>query len=296
MRWWRDFHAWRWWVRSPVQASVLAGVVVLVLYPRPELLARHWLRIRDVNSVIDPTVPALAELEQRVLARVGTDAHPAELLGAVERTVHECIPYAWDWEVWGVLDYLPTTAEVLAAGREDCDGRAVLAASLLRRLGQPAWLVCDVQHTWVATPVGELMGPGKGPQSITGTERGTRVQWNWGLLKNAARGLAFGIQVFPLRREALLVAALCGVTLHPYARRWRQIAGCLLLAAALVILRHAGDAERGVDSDPLWSGLGLAAGAAGWLLLAVRMRVGVPGVVRCGPRGQTDATAVDGAG
>ncbi len=281
MRWWRAFHGWRWWRRWPVQAGAFVAVVVLVLYPRPGLLARQLARGRNINSVIDPTVSALAELEQAVRARVGADARPAEVLGAVERAVYERIPYAWDWEVWGVVDYLPTTAEVLAAGREDCDGRAVLAASLLRRMGQAAWLVCDVEHMWVATPAAELMGPGKGPKSITGTEHGTAVRVDWGLLRNFVRGLVVGIQVFPLPREALITAALCGVTMHPYARWWRRGAGCVLLAGALVVLRNVGDPRRGIDADPLLTWLGFAAVVAGWLLLAFRAR---PRAVRSGNR------------
>ncbi|MBU0637767.1 MAG: hypothetical protein KKB50_02795 [Planctomycetes bacterium] len=268
---WQRWHRGPRRLRWPAKWGGFLLVLGLVLYPKVWLLPTWLRRMADLNAVVDPTHPGLAELERDVHGLLGGDESPEALLEAVQQVVYRHIPYAWDWDVWGVMDYLPTVDEVLAQGREDCDGRAVLAASLLRRLGQPAWLVCDLKHTWVGTPVGETMSPGAGEQTLVGDQEGTRPRISLGLLANVGRSLAFGASVFPLARELIILATLCAVSVQPWSSMWRRGAGCLLLLVALGVLRTTGGAA-GEGTGPhgawIWAGAGLAVG--GWLLLMVR--------------------------
>lgn len=281
MRWrerWHRFHRRPAVVRWPVKLGLFALVLAGVLYPRFWLVPRWLGRLADMNAVLEPAHPGLEGLAAEARDQAGPAAPLAELAQSVERAVRARVPYAYDWETWGVMDYLPTVGEVLALGREDCDGQAVIAASLLRRLGYEAWMVGDIKHTWVAVrdpaapeavPV-ELMSPGRGAKALIGTETGTRPVLSLDALASAGRALPFGVAVFPLGREVIVLVALCALTMQPRSSRARRAAGCGLLAAALALLRLAGASAAGLAERPVLVWLGVAAAVAGWLLLAVK--------------------------
>jgi hypothetical protein len=267
---WHRVHRCRWWLRLPFKLALFVLVVTLVLFPKPWLLPEWCGRLRHVERLIDPHQPALADLEQVVRKELRGEPEPRAALKAVERAVCQRIPYAWDWDVWGVADYVPTVAEVLEKGREDCDGRAVLAASLLRRMGYDAQLVSDLVHVWVVTPAGETMSPGSGEKTLVGSETGTHARLSLQTLANLGRGTAFGIGVFPLGRELIILAVFCGLAGHPGVSRRRWIVACTLLLAALALLRVSGEAVGGRGPMPLTFWVGLTAGVLGWLALVVR--------------------------
>jgi hypothetical protein len=265
---WSTLNAWPWYLRQPAKAAAFALVVLLALYPKFWLLPTYIHRMRDMNSVLEPNNPGLAEMEREVRAeaRLGQP-----IVDTVEDVVYRHIPYSWDWDTWGVVDYLPTTAEVLAKGHEDCDGRAVVAASLLRRMGYEADLVCDLKHVWVSSPEGSLMSPGEGDTSFIATDEGTRIHFSPQFLANFGRGLTFGIAVFPVARELIIAAALCAVLIQPRSSMRRRIAGCLTILLALVLLRKAGASVYGFTNHPALVALGVAAAVSGCLLLAIRV-------------------------
>ncbi len=206
-----------------------------------------------------------------------------EVLPIVEQVVYRNVTYAFDWDTWGVMDWLPTVDEVLAKGREDCDGRAVVAASLLRRLGYDAHFVTDLKHAWVATPEGELMAPGAGEKTMTGDPNGTRLTLGAGTIANLGRGLAFGVSVFPLGRELIIVAAIGLLTMHPWSSMARRVVGGMLLVAALAFLRAAGAEAQSLSTTPAFTWGGLSLAIIGWLVLAWQARRTVSdGVARRG--------------
>ncbi|MFO0837529.1 MAG: hypothetical protein U1D55_03315 [Phycisphaerae bacterium] len=272
---WRAWHTRSLLARSATKLSLFVVVILGVLYPRPDRFVTWFQRIRNLNSVIDPSHPGLAPLERAVRARIGAGASAPDVLAIVQDVVYRAIPYAWDWDLWGVMDYVPTVDETLRAGREDCDGRAVVAASLLRRMGYKATIASDLLHVWVVTPQGETMSPGKGPRSLVGTPGGTSV--GPGVIANLSRGTAFGVSVFPLPREIIILFAICALTLQPRASIRRRAFGCLALIAALAVLRFAGEAA-GRNGGAAWRGVAVGVGlaACGWLALALKARVARP--------------------
>ena len=270
MKAWRRFHQRGWLIRLAIKGTFFALTVVLTLYPKPWLLPTWIGRLSDMNAVLDPSHPGLEPLAAKVRAAAPPGSAPQDLLRIVQDVVHERIAYAWDWEVWGVMDYLPTVAETLEQGREDCDGRAVVAASLLRRLGHEAWLVSDLKHTWVQTPSGETMGPGRTGKTLVSDERGTHAQVSLESLSNLARGLAFGVNVFPLTRELIILVVFCALAMHPWSPPSRRVLGCLLLAAALALFRCAPEAELRGLVRPVFAWGGLLAASAGAAILFLR--------------------------
>lgn len=276
--WWQRFHNRPWWQRGPLKAAFFLAVVILALYPKVWLIPVQISRLCDLNSVLDPQNPGLAVLEQEVRAALPANAQPRVALKAVEDVVYEHIPYAWDWDTWGVMDFLPTTAEALALGREDCDGRAVVAASLLCRMGYKAWLVTDILHMWVATEAGETMSPGLGAKSLAITPTGTKPSFDWKIVENLGRGAAYGVAVFPLIRELIILAALAFVLTHPWSAGWRRALGWVLLAAGFAALRLADPKQIAWEATPTLCWIGLSVAFVGCITLVAHQRRAAPPV------------------
>lgn len=276
MAWWRRWHERRAWLRWPTKILILLLVITLTLYPRLDYLPIWIKRLQNMSSVLDPNHPGLAPFEADARAKLKPEMGPAQALGVVEEVVLRRVPYDWDWNTWGVVDYLPTVDEVLKMGREDCDGRAVVAASLLRRMGYEAELVSDVLHVWVDTPAGQTMNPTSAEKTIVSTPTGTKVNITPGVIRNLGRGMTYGVGAFPLGREVILTAAIALLTMQPRSSVWRRIAGCLMLWIALMLLRQAGieAAMRGRPDDVVQSWSGWAMALAGLLTLAVRAGAG----------------------
>jgi hypothetical protein len=270
---WRGLNSLRWFGRWPLKLAIFAAGTALVLFPKVWLIPTVLERYEDMNAMLDPDHPGLAALDEQVREQLPADASAEDALQAVQQSVCEHIPYGWDWDVWGVAEYLPTVAEVFEKGREDCDGRAVVAASLLRRMGYDAWLVSDLLHVWVQTPEGETMSPTGAEKTFVGTEEGTATTLSPGAIRNVGRAFSYGVAVFPLTREVLILALLCLLTMQPWSSVWRRVAGCLLLWIALDTLRDAGRqaALSGQTLAVMRAWLSIALAVAGWLILAVRV-------------------------
>jgi hypothetical protein len=245
---WRRFHRRRAIARVPLKVGVFLLVVALTLYPKIWLLPTWIGRMQNMNAMIEPAHPGLAGMEAEARRDLGSSTPaPQKALKVVQKIVYAHIPYAWDWDTWGVMDYLPTVGETLALGREDCDGRAVVAASLLQRLGYKAWLVSDFKHTWVATDYGETMSPGSEHKSLVATSQGTETVLTADTGVNLLRGVAFGMGVFPLPRELIILAAAALLALHPRSRGMAWTVGLVVLLAALFTFRQSAEYVR---SDP----------------------------------------------
>ncbi len=256
-------------IRVPIKLAAFMAVLTFVLFPNPSLLIRQAHRLSDLEAMIDPHASELAPLVVEVQGRSTTrPASPAEVRQRVQVLVCRVLPYAWDWEVWGAVDYVPTVAEALHQAREDCDGRAVVAASLLRRMGQDAHLVTDLRHVWVVVGRHELMSPG-GRKSMMTSPAGQRIDWR--SISNVPRMLAFGVAVFPLGREVVLVAVLVVLLADARMSRRGLLAGLVLLVSGLAFLRwgvtvlpdFSGMTERVWAS---WLGLALACGGVAVLV------------------------------
>lgn len=228
--------------RWPIKLVFLAAILVFVHYPDPRLMVRHARHWSDLGALIDPDEPALgpmvAGVERELEERPGILDRPQDVQRVVQRVVYMRIPYEWDWVTWGCVDYIPTVRETVEQGREDCDGRAVVAASVLRKLGYEAHLVTDGSHMWVRTKSGDSMAPMKtasGRTLVTTAEAGIRIDPRAvlgarALLIDWPKNLAYGAAVFPVLRVAIIAAAVLLVLL-PRRPRWAWA----LIGAALVI-------------------------------------------------------------
>ncbi len=246
-----------WWARIPLKTALFLAVGLAVCFPHPGRLVTHVNRWRNPDALIEPDAPLLQPLVEEVRRKIPPDAAPREALSIVERYVYQRIPYEWDWNNWLNADYLPTVAETIERGKEDCDGRAVVAASLLRKLGFHAELVTDFAHVWVRTEQGELMGPGK-QQAVVATAEGLRVKSS--ALAALPRALAYGIAPFPLPRELILALAAWYLLLRRGAGAGCALASLALLLDGLLFLRIGGQDHT---KPIVWMQL---VGLANWLM------------------------------
>lgn len=285
---WQRLHRGSVLRRAALKLLLFLLVLGLTLYPKVWLLPTVVSRVYHLDAVLDPEHPAVAEMAEHIRARAGLDVALEQVAPLVESATYQRVPYAFDWETWGVMEYVPTVAEVFEMGREDCDGRAVVAASLLRRLGYDAHLVADLKHMWVVAadpatpdvPPIQLMSPGSGSATIVVDEGGTRVDVSLASAGNLGRGLAFGIAVFPLVRELIIVVALFLALLHPRMPVWRGVLGGVLLVVALGLLRAAGPSGGLPASNPLVMWLGLLTALVGLVVVVIRTKGGRHGPTR----------------
>ncbi len=256
----------RWYARLPIKWAIFALTVLAVCFPYPGLLSRHLRHCRDPNALIEPDAPAIQPFVEELRPKLTENLPPRMALKLVERFVYAKIPYEWDWNTWGTADYLPTVAEVIEMGKEDCDGRAVVAASLLRNFGFDAQLVTDFSHVWVKTDHGETIGPGK-TKALIATDRGLRI--NPKALAELPKALAFGVAVFPLPRELIVVAVLSLLLLRRGGGVLCSLGGPALLLLGLMFLRAGGEDYHQPSLWMQWVGFAsLLAGFATLLLWA----------------------------
>lgn len=271
--------------RWPLKAAIALAITTLVLFPRLDLLLRdlqHWSRL---DALIEPDAPGLAALEARVRQRLGVAlptpspddpprAAPAptpqlngpEVLRITQAVVEEAIPYAWDWDTWWVADYVPRVHETLKAGREDCDGRAVVAASLLKRMGYDARLMSDMGHVWVWTPEGQTMNPSPlagGAVFVVQDDQGSRLNWNavfnWrSIIFDWGRNISYGIAVFPLWRELILVLTAWTLVLGRNTRWPSALTGLGLAIGGWMLIRWTCGDFWNPSVAAAWAGLAFA--------------------------------------
>lgn len=249
---WVSLQRRRWPLRWLLKLAFVAAVVFVVMYPRPGLFWRNLRHLRNLDRLIQPDAPSLKPWAAELRPMLAESLTPQQRLGIIEGFVYRKVPYEYDWVTWGVADYVPTVDEIVAQGREDCDGRAVIAASLLRPYDPEARIVTDGKHMWAASSAGEFMHP-SGPKAMETTPSGVRIRW-----RNFLRidGPAFGMAVFPLARELAILAAFWLALCDPRMSTKTAVGTALLAFQGLLMVRLA---ARNPWS-PVWWGiwLGLA--------------------------------------
>ena len=226
-----------WYTRLPLKWAIFGCTMLAVCFPYPNLALRHLQHWRNPNALIEPQAPALQPWVEELRPALPADLPSREALKRVERFVYEHVPYEWDWNTWGLSDYLPTVTEAIEMGKEDCDGRAVVAASLLQNFGFKVQIVTDFAHVWVKTDKGETMGPGR-RKAVVATDRGLQIQWR--ALAELPRASIYGLAVFPLIREMIVLLVGWWLMLRTNAGLARSLLAFVILCTGLLLLREGG--------------------------------------------------------
>jgi hypothetical protein len=155
------------------------------------------------------------------------------------------VPYAYDWQTASVPWYFPTTSEVLAAGRGDCESRAVLLASILTAKRIPYSLRLSFDHIWVEYPGKPATALENAGLVVAGTRDGRFfVRWpkDFSLVQEVEDQVAIYWTPAPLYRVVLLIGGLLLVMSWNAAVAW--LAGTGTLALVRLPSRSAVAASR----------------------------------------------------
>lgn len=119
------------------------------------------------NSLLDPNSLVVAEFNQefeaflQIRKPTSRSSQVQALLDpqvteieSVEAFVRSCIKYHSDFFQYLALDHLATDIEIVKKRNDDCDGRAILAASLLLHRGYDAWIIVAPRHYCVEIILG----------------------------------------------------------------------------------------------------------------------------------------------
>ncbi len=210
--------------RLAIKLAIFGFVSLAALYPRPDLLWRQAGNLSDLDALIDSPFPELSAINDAIDGNLTANATELDELQSVERFVTRRIDYEYDWDNWLNVDYWPTAAEVWERGREDCDGRAILAAAILRARGfEDVAIVGSMNHIWVRAGEHHIMGP-EDAATLLDEAGGFRLALP--SMKQALTGAAF-VGEFPVPRTLLIWAVALTLCHHPC----RRLSGFLVSAA-----------------------------------------------------------------
>ena len=177
--------------------AVYALWTLLVLYPNPALLARSIAHARDIR--IDPAA-----------VQSWAAALPDDPAAIEHQVLGLYVPYAVPWQTHGVPWYFPTTAEVVAQGRGDCQGRMLAFASILEAKGIPYTLRASLDHIWVEYARKEPNGLENGAIAIMDDGQ-LRVPERWDWRETVRIEREYFWDPMPAGRKLLLFGGLAGI-------------------------------------------------------------------------------------
>ncbi|MFO1501433.1 MAG: hypothetical protein U1G07_24100 [Verrucomicrobiota bacterium] len=138
---------WKRWFAKTLLFTVTVFVVLNPNAKRALLQVHHTLR---PDALIQTNFPALPLINAEIDRLVAAHHRKMSEARVVSKWVLRKIRYVSDYENWWNLEYWPSADEVWQRGQEDCDGRAILTASILRSRGfRSAELAVGLDHMWV---------------------------------------------------------------------------------------------------------------------------------------------------
>lgn len=103
----------------------------------------------DVRALNDDFEQFLQESEQIVKTRNQFSSLEEYEVNMAEIFTYLRVKHKPDTMQYLTIDHLPTVSEVMKTGVDDCDGRAILAVTLLLSRGYDAWVLANPWHYWV---------------------------------------------------------------------------------------------------------------------------------------------------
>jgi hypothetical protein len=133
-----------------VKTLLFVAFGLFVLNPNVKRAAMQVSHALNPESLIQTNFPGLSDINARIDRSVAADGGVHSEAKLVARFVRKNIPYVTDYDNWGNIEYWPSAQEVWERKKEDCDGRAILATSILRSRGySSARLVVGLDHMWI---------------------------------------------------------------------------------------------------------------------------------------------------
>ncbi len=215
--------------RSIIKSVLYFFILLFVLFPNPALVIDQIGAYLNTEALFETGFPEMATINAQIDSLLPADFTFQEEYEAIVRFVYDNIHYEFDWDNWANSEYWPPASKVWRRGREDCDGRAILAVAIFRSRGyRDADIVGSMQHLWIQVNGKELMGPDKEKLVVVqdGKKQFRMPSWHYML-----ETLAVQLNYFPKFRIVILLLALLTLLYHPAQKLKRLLA--LLITAML---------------------------------------------------------------
>jgi hypothetical protein len=245
-----------------LKATLFALFACFVLNPNPKRAVLQVSHTLNPEALIQTDFPGMNGINERVDRMLATDREGDSEARIVARFVRKNIRYVSDYENWGNIEYWPTAQETWERGQEDCDGRAILATSILRSRGySSARLVVGLDHMWIKVDENEK-APAEPSQLIAllnpNPDFSLPLQEKPGandfllLARALLQPTAFRetstnlLSEIPAPRKAILITALLLLCMHPVRHRAALLLVLLggLVAAALLDGWNPGNGQQ----------------------------------------------------
>jgi hypothetical protein len=264
----------------------------LVLNPN---LKRLVLQVRHTfapESLLQTDFPGMEEINRQIDQLKARSPGRSEV-EVIEKFVLRRIRYVSDYRTWGNMDYWPTAEEVWRRREEDCDGRAILAVSILRSRGyRSARLAISLDHMWaeinsrekqpdLTEEIISILHPD--PRFSTVLEAKPTTHHFARLAKAFFRPIALRdtsanfVAGIPFERKAILLTLLLLLCYHPC--RNRKVLLLLLCLECAALSFFAVSDARIVDHRHAILGLACTLLAIAWSLAANRVMQSWPALV-----------------
>ncbi len=228
--------------RLSIKSAVFLLTLLFILFPNPFLLIKQIAHFNEPEQCIQTDFEGVDAALHSIDSLAGDAPDSAAVLAAVEQFVYDRVKYSYDWHSWGCVDYWPPAEQVFRRGVEDCDGRAILAVSLLRAHGfHSAHLVGNANHMWAAVDTFEIMGP-RAEATFNNADGVTTIALPG--FNALLTSLATAMTVFPGTRVLLLSLLVLLLCLHPAATRIQLLSAVTLLLGGLYVLKDWGGLFR----------------------------------------------------
>jgi len=222
------------WLNIIIKIILVIIFSIFIFYPNPIKLIEQCITYTNPENLIQPKFKGIDTINAQIDSLLPLEYTREQELKTVERFVYTHIQYRYDWDLWLNADYWPSAEKVWEKGYEDCDGRAVLAASILRSRGfEDVQIVGNTVHVWVKTKQAELMGPDA--EKIIEYEDG-QATINLPSWRLVIKSFAFSCHIFPYARIILLIFIILAIFMFPIKNYKQWISLCLLSAVGYVLL------------------------------------------------------------
>jgi len=196
-------------------------IVLFIIIPKPWTWPTECLRRIDRGRIIQPNDPSVAQVEQEFWAhleqaglRMDWDrGDAAKRLDLLMRFVLKRVSYSYDFPNWGVFCHTATPEEAIRVkGKDDCQGQACVAVSLMQRLGYEAYCAETPFHWYVAVSgePGEdwiFLNRGTATDPLTVFHQDVR-RYPWSSTERPAEMSSFVLEVFESRHNKILFEPL----------------------------------------------------------------------------------------
>jgi hypothetical protein len=139
-------------------AAFLSGLYLLTGFtPNPMAWPEQIYYRLAINENIQPENPQIKQLElefkeffikESQLDYLSNKITEETKLRLVETFIESKIPYVTDFNNYFAIENIPSISRVLERG-DDCDGIAIVTASLLKRLNYDSYVILGKWHSWI---------------------------------------------------------------------------------------------------------------------------------------------------